>query len=123
MEISTSFGKIVINGKPYDYDVIVKRDGTVLRRPKEISEKKRTTGHTPFTKEELENILSKVGNAKVVVIGTGQSGALPIEEDVLLFLEQHDISAFIATTPNAIYDFIELIKANKEVIGIFHVTC
>jgi len=123
MEISTSFGEITINGKRYEYDVVVKKDGTVLKRPKEISAKKKTTGHTPFTKEELEKILSDVGDVEVVVIGTGQSGALPIEEDVLLFLEQHCFSAFIATTPNAIFDFVELVKSDKKVVGIFHLTC
>ena len=123
MKISTSFGEITINGKRYEYDVVVKKDGTVLKRPKEISAKKKTTGHTPFTKEELEKILSDVGDVDVVVIGTGQSGALPIEEDVLLFLEQHDFSAFIATTPNAIFDFVELVKSGKNAVGIFHITC
>jgi len=123
MEISTSFGEITINGRRYEYDVVVKKDGTVLKRPKEISAKKKTTGHTPFTKEELEKILSDVGDVDVVVIGTGQSGALPIEEDVLLFLEQHDFSAFIATTPNAIFDFVELVKSGKNSVGIFHITC
>ncbi|MCD6485366.1 MAG: hypothetical protein J7L47_09700 [Candidatus Odinarchaeota archaeon] len=123
MKISTSFGEITINGKRYEYDVVVKKDGTVLKRPKEISAKKKTTGHTPFTKEELEKILSDVGDVDIVVIGTGQSGALPIEEDVLLFLEQHGFSAFIATTPNAIFDFVELVKSGKNAVGIFHITC
>lgn len=123
VNISTSFGEITINGKRYGYDVVVKKDGSVLQRPKEISEKKNIPGHTPLTKEEVEEILSQIGNVEVIVIGTGQSGALPIEEELLVFLEQQGLSAFISTTPNAISDFIELTKSDKEVIGIFHVTC
>ncbi|MGQ4833982.1 MAG: MTH938/NDUFAF3 family protein [Candidatus Asgardarchaeia archaeon] len=124
MEISSSFGSIIINGKKYTEDVLIDARGAVIKRLKHISSAfKSKYGHTPLTKAELEETLKKFSNITILVIGTGQYGAMPVESDAIRYLESKGIEYIIETTPEAINRFKELANKRKDVLGLFHITC
>lgn len=125
MEISVTFGQIVINGVQYSEDVIVSSDGTITKRLKEISKPlKAKYGHTPLTKKEVEETVKRFRIIDTLIIGTGHYGALPIEKDTLDFLEQRGIKYIIKKTKDAIDEFLKISRSrNKGVIAIFHITC
>jgi hypothetical protein len=74
---STGDGWIEINGTRYEHDVIVHTDGSVSKRDKSLSKaKKAKYGHTPLTGKEVKILLKE--SPDMIIIGTGQTGALPI---------------------------------------------
>ncbi len=118
----TGFGFIIIDHHRYDHDVVVLPDKTVVPRPKHISERKRHQyGHVPLTEEEFREITKNV-DADVVIIGTGQYGALPVEEGVKEIARQLGVELIVKPTPQALEDYVEL-RDKKKVLAIFHVTC
>ena len=123
MEIKTGFGWIQVNEKKYQYDIIMDPEGGVLKRPKELSaSKKRIYGHTPLTREEIIRILSMMGPIDILVIGNGQYGKLPIENDVFEELRRRGIKVIVTNTPKALTKYLEL-KNKARVGAIIHITC
>jgi len=65
----TEFGQINIDGKAYDYDVLITSDGSIKKRKKKLSKKVYGTSHTLSVDEALyiyEN------NAGKITIGIGK---------------------------------------------------
>ena len=115
--ISTGFGWVVIDGSKYEHDVVILTDGSVTKRRKDLSrDKKSKYGHTPLTRKELLPLLEH--NPDLIVIGTGQSGAMPITPKAEALLNEH--ACFIGPTPDAI-EWIE--KDDRKLIALLHVTC
>ncbi len=123
----TGFGYVVINGKKYDHDIVLYPNGEIRMRRKDLSKKYRGTyGHTPLSREELEHYLKETGNLEYLVIGTGQYGALPLTpeaEEYLRELEKKGVNILIDKTPNILSAVNELLKNNKRILTIIHVTC
>ena len=119
MELKTGFGWVEINGERYNYDVILFWDGEVLRRKKEKSEKvKKLFEHTPFSKFEVEDLFKK--DVKVVYIGTGQYGAMPVREDAIEEIKKKGVELIIDKTPK----ILEKIKNDKRKwVALIHTTC
>ncbi len=123
MRIETGFGWIRISDRQYEEDIIVSSDERVLRRPKELSASKRKLyNHTPFTVKELTYLLEKFGFFEILIIGTGQMGLLPVEQDVFSLAKSKGIKIITKKTPIAIKLFTNLAK-KKKVVAVFHVTC
>ncbi len=122
---STGFGWVVINGVKYKHDVLVLPDGSVLRRRKELSkELRKAFGHTPFSLNELEDLLSACGRPpEILVIGSGQYGDLPVMEDVLRRAKELGIKVIVKKTPEALTLLKELLAEGRLVAGVIHVTC
>jgi hypothetical protein len=113
----TGYGWVVINGTRYEHDVVVLPDGSVNKRPKKLSKDKRAKyGHTPLTRKELLAVLD--GDPKLIIIGTGQSGSMPITPRAMTVLEKR--AAFIGPTPEAL---ARLEGARKKTLAMLHVTC
>jgi hypothetical protein len=115
--MKSEFGWIEIDKVRYDHDVIIHRDGSVTKRSKKKSkELKSTYGHTPLSDQELEVV--KKEKPKIVYIGTGQYGDLPITPEA-----ERELSRFetvIRPTPE-ILDMLK--KERRSFIAIIHVTC
>jgi hypothetical protein len=115
--MKSEFGWIEIDQVRYDHDVIIHRDGSVTKRSKKKSkELKSTYGHTPLSDQELEVV--KKEKPKIVYIGTGQYGDLPITPEA-----ERELSRFetvIRPTPE-ILDMLK--KERRSFIAIIHVTC
>ena len=111
------FGWCEINGIRHEHDLIVKADGTVERRDKSLSkDKKDKYGHVPLTRKELKTLLDD--DVKLVFIGTGQSGGMPITPKASKMLEE--MNAVVKPTPDAIED---MLAAKEKFVALIHVTC
>ncbi len=108
---STSFGKIVIDGQEYKYDVFVFADGSIRERQRE---------HT-ISKEEIELLASP--KPEFIVIGTGQSGVAKVSAQARDLAQTKCIHLMIAETPDAINLFNALSEQGKKAAGLFHLTC
>lgn len=114
------FGRIIIDGRKYNYDVEVRWTGEVF----------------PWEKREshfigLEEVKRAVGREpEVIVIGTGESGIAKVAEEAREFIEKKGVNLIIGKTGEAVRTF-DVIKENseeeegkkKKVIGLFHLTC
>ena len=109
-----SFGSIRINGKTYEYDVVIDR-GHVSKRNKKPSKKCRPAfGHTPLSIEE-----EIPWKCQRLVVGTG-TGALPVTDEVKHEADRREIELVILPTAEAIKTLQENpVKTN----AILHVTC
>lgn len=124
MEIEgTEFGSITIDGKKYDYDVVI-FPGEIVERKKWITKDKHGTSHR-FTREEMEEYLEKVDTEDIetVIVGTGQYGKLGLLDEAKKLLKEKNIEVVELKTSAAIKRFNALSESKEKNIGIFHVTC
>jgi hypothetical protein len=114
------FGSIKIDGETYENDVEVRWTGDVLT----WSFKKR---HLIDVEEVRRAIEEK---PEVIIIGTGESGLAEVTEEAQKEIRARGIELIIDETEQAVRTFnvlteesIEEEGKNKEVIGLFHLTC
>jgi hypothetical protein len=115
--MKTGFGWIETGGMRYDHDVVIHTDGSISKRKKKLSKpKKEEYGHTPLSGEELVDLLKE--KPRVVYIGTGQYGDLPLTPDATELLAP--FVSVIKPTP----DILPLIEQEKQrYVAVLHVTC
>ena len=111
------FGRIIINGKEYQHDVIIYPSGKIEKRKKWISKEKHGTSHK-LDPEELREYLKE--EFEVLVVGTGIYGMLYLLPESKKLTEGKDVIE--KPTPEAAKVFNEL-KEKKKTLGIFHITC
>jgi hypothetical protein len=109
------FGEIEVEGKRYDFDIVIDK-GKVTKRRKGPSKVYRGRfGHTPLSLEE-----GIPWGGKRLVIGTGAYGSLPILPEVTEEAERRGIEIIAVPTEQA----LRLLRdAGKDVCAILHVTC
>ncbi len=109
------FGSVEIDGERYENDVVVS-NGRVEKRKKKLSKHlKEKYGHTPLSL--AENI---PWDCETLIIGTGESGALPVLDEVKTEAEKRKINLVIMKTEDAC---IELEKAGGKTNALLHITC
>ncbi|MGB9707770.1 MAG: MTH938/NDUFAF3 family protein [Candidatus Pacearchaeota archaeon] len=113
---STEFGKIVIDNKTYNYDIIIDGNGVVAKRS-DIGEKHYGTHHLICT-EEIKDLLAS--KPQVLIVGLGQYKACHLEQGAERICEKYGTKLIAEPTPKAIKIFNET-EARKA--GLFHVTC
>ena len=112
---SFSFGSIQIDGKTYDYDVVLD-GGFIRKRHKKPSRQLRSTyGHTPLSLSE------KIPwDCRRLVVGTGAQGALPLVPELEREAERRGVE--LVSLPTA--DAIALLGKDSEgTNAVLHVTC
>jgi hypothetical protein len=108
-----SFGEINIDGEKYVKDIIIDQ-GSIKRRNKEASKKYSAHfGHTPLSPDE--NI---PWNCKHLVIGTGQSSAMPVMDEVLKLAKTKGVELVTMSTREAVKHIND-----PETNLILHLTC
>ncbi|NJF24466.1 Mth938-like domain-containing protein [Thermococcus sp. Bubb.Bath] len=112
-----AFGRILVDGKEYEHDIVVYPSGKVERRKKEISKGKHGTSHKPDP-EELRKYLRE--DFDVLIVGTGMYGELSLLPESKKLVEGKEVVEL--PTGEAVRLFNELQRENR-VLGIFHVTC
>ena len=113
MKIDTySFGKIVINGKEYNSDVIIFADRV-------YSSWKRLKGHL-LQLADINEILER--NPDTVIIGTGAYGLMKIHTNVITKLKNRNIELIKEKTKEAI-EIYNQISPDRNVIAGLHLTC
>lgn len=110
------FGVVVIDGRRFDYDVVVEA-GRVRRRKKGPSKPYRSLyGHTPLSPDE-----EIPWSPPELVVGTGADGRLPIMPEMWEEAKVRGVEMVVLPTLEA----CELLRSidSGEVYSILHVTC
>lgn len=106
------FGKIIINGKKYNRDLIL--------YPNKINDSWwRKEGHR-LSIEDIEEIINE--KPEVLIIGTGYMGIMEVPEKVIEYVKSNGIEIIIAKTSEACKKYNELYKS-KKVCAALHLTC
>ena len=111
-----AFGEIEVEGKRFTHDIVIDA-GRVSKRVKKASKAYRDQfGHTPLSaNEEIP------WGGRRLIVGTGQSGSLPIMPGVWEEAERRGVEIVAAPTEEALRLLGDL--ESKEVRAIVHVTC
>ena len=110
-----SFGSIQIDGKTFEYDVVIDR-GSIRKRDKKPSKKFRERfGHTTLSLDERIP-----WGCQRLVIGTGRYGRLPVMEDLKQEAQRRKVELLILPTQEAIQ---ELRHGLKGANAVLHLTC
>ena len=111
------FGYMKVFNKEFSRDVIVTANDAFSRS--EL--KKDYEGHF-ISAEEIEKLIEKF-NPEVIVVGLGAYGVAKLDQKAKKIAEEKGIELFSAVTEKASQKFNELLKENKKVVGVFHLTC
>ena len=109
---SYTFGRMVIRGQAYTSDLIIFPDRI-------MSSWWRKSGHK-LCQEDIEEAFKE--KPDILVIGTGNSGLMEVEEEVKQYAESNNIILIIEKTEKAVQKFNEL-SSQKKAVGAFHLTC
>jgi len=111
-----SFGLIEIDGRRFDHDVVV--EGGVVRRRKKAASKayRDQYGHTPLSPDE-----AIPWSARLLIIGTGISGQLPIMPE--LYEEARQRGVEIVAEPTEVACRLLQAADPRDVAAVLHVTC
>jgi hypothetical protein len=108
---------VVIDGRTYG-DVLI-ANNEVVPRNKGFLRRVFGTSHK-ISEEEIERLLE--GDVEVIVIGTGQSGVLFVDSQIIEKIKSANVELVVAKTPEAIKLFNSLAK-EKKVNALIHTTC
>lgn len=115
----TAFGSITIDGKTYEYDVLIDMSGKVHKRKKKLSKEIYGTSHV-ISLAEAEHVFEK--GCETLFIGAGQDGlTVHLSDEAEAFFKKKNCNVVRKPTPKAIKAFNE--SKDKKKIGLFHVTC
>ena len=111
-----AFGEIQIEGQRYAHDVVIDA-GSIRRRRKGPSKALRDQfGHTPLSvAEEIP------WGGRLLIIGTGADGKLPVAPEVYAEAERRGVKIDALPTPDACRLLAQL--KPKDVYALLHVTC
>lgn len=110
-----SFGSVRVDGVTYDHDLVIDR-GKIRKREKAASRKFREAyGHTPLSAAE-----DIPWRCRLLVIGTGADGGLPVMEQVREEADRRGVDLAILPTAEAIG---VLAEAAPDTNAILHLTC
>jgi len=110
-------GLITIAGAEFDQDVIIRLNGTVERRKKELSPMVNGTSHL-IALAEAQHIYEP--GARWLIVGTGQAELMELSSEAADFFKQQECQAQLLSTVKAIRAWN---SAEGPVIGFFHVMC
>jgi hypothetical protein len=113
----TSFGSITIEGKAFEYDVLIRMNGEIEKRKKKLSKAIYGTSHV-LSLDEAKYVYEK--GTKRLIIGSGQDGNVELSNEAAEYFESKHCKVDLWPTPKAIGAWN---KAEGDVIGLFHVTC
>lgn len=111
-----AFGEIEVEGRRYTHDVVIEAGEVAKRRMKPSKPYRAEFGHTPLSADER----IPWGGGRLIV-GTGESGALPILPAVWAEAERRGVELVSAPTAEALR-LIGDVDAG-DVYAILHVTC
>jgi len=113
----TTFGEIVIDGKTYDHDVVIRLSGEIVKRKKKLSKRLYGTSHM-LSKNEAKFLFEK--GCEQIIIGSGQFGNVQLSPEAKTYFAKHDCEVLLKPTSEAIGAFN---RSRARKIGLFHVTC
>jgi len=113
---SVTFGAIVIDGKTYEHDVVIRLSGKVVKWKKTLSKGPYGTSRL-LSKVEAKFLFEK--GCDQVVIGSGQMGNVHLSPKAQAYFERKGCEVLLRPTTEAIRMFNQ---SHAKRIGLFHVT-
>ena len=112
-----AFGEISVGKKTHAGDIVIRVDGKVKKRKKDVVKERHGTSHVVDAKE-----IGRVcrGGPEVVFVATGHQGQTAVNEEAETFLRQRRIRLEVKTTPE-LADAYNACKDRKA--ALIHVTC
>ena len=110
------FGRITVEGREETDDVVIDRGKTRSRDKGPSKSRRDEFGHTPLTPAE------KIPwDCKVLLIGTGMDGRLPVTEELKTEAKRRGVKLILKKTPEA----LEYLKEHYDegMNAILHITC
>ena len=106
------FGRIVVNGKEYNSDLII--------LPERIIDNWwRQQGHL-LVVDDLREVIA--AGVDIVVVGTGKFGAMKVPGEIVETLAAHDIVVRVALTDQA-GEIFEQLREQQPTAAALHLTC
>lgn len=113
-----SWGKVKVDGKEYHQVLIIGNE--VLERESDKLHELFGTTHR-IGDWEKERLLS--GNPEIVLIASGWSGLVKIDEEFKNKLKEKDTELQAVLTPKVVEYYNQLNKEGKRVNALIHTTC
>lgn len=113
----TKFGSIDVGSERIKHDILIRLDGTVEKRKKELSKEIFGTSHK-LSRAEAVHIYEE--GAEGLLIGGGQFGRVKLSPEAKEYFQKRECQVQIYPTPKAIQRWN---KVQGDWIGLFHVTC
>ena len=110
---SYKFGRIVIDGIPYERDIVIVGDEVEANW-------QRAQGHS-LCVEDLESVVA--ARPSVVVIGRGAYGVMRVPTETIKALSELGIQIETLNTSKAVKRFNELAESGANVAAGLHLTC
>ena len=114
---SLVWGKAVIDGKTYNYDIAILPDGRIEPRTTPYE----TLGSHTFTRDEIERLIN--AGAEVIVVGTGTSGMAKLSPEAQRLASERGVELVVQTSPLAINTYNWYAAQGRRVAALIHVTC
>lgn len=115
---STEFGSVTIDGKKYNQVLII--GDSAMERDYDKLKELFGTSHK-IGDWEVEELLKQA--PEIIIIGTGQSGAMEVEKEIIDNFKNKEIEVITAKTPEAIEIYNQKIKQGRRVNALIHTTC
>jgi len=106
---SYEFGKYIINGKPFEYDIKI-IDGIVSK----------WRDHHMAKTDIVDLIEAK---PELIIIGTGAYGVIKVSNKISEYIKCNNIRLLIHKTKEACEEYNKAEKEGIKVAAIFHGTC
>jgi hypothetical protein len=113
----TEFGSISVAGETYDYDLLIRLDGSVHKRKKMLSKEIYGTSHK-LSLPEAEFVYED--GTQRLIFGSGQYGYCELSAEAEAYFKEKKVTVTLLPTPEAIEEWNQ---AEGKVIGLFHITC
>ena len=113
----TRFGAITVEGVIYRHDLVIRSDGEVQARAKELSKEVYGTSHT-ISLAEAEHVYQE--GVERLIVGTGLTGLTKLSDEAALFFRERGCRVDRYPTRQAIKVWNE---AEGAVIALLHITC
>jgi hypothetical protein len=111
------FGWIDIDGRRISHDILIKLDGEVKKRKKELSKEVYGTSHM-ISLTEAEFIHQD--GADTLLIGSGHFGRVQLSPESAAYFQDNNCGVEMHPTPQAVKAWN---KKEGKLIGLFHITC
>jgi hypothetical protein len=115
----TAFGSITVDGTVFDYDVIIRPDGRVKKRKKNLSKAVYGTSHT-ISRQEARYLYGQAAGADRLIVGSGQDGNVELAPEAAAYLKDRKCRVVLRPTPKVISVWNRM---KGRAVGLFHVTC
>lgn len=113
-----SWGKVKIGGQDY-WQVLMIGEKLI---PREVEKVKRKYG-TDHVVADWEQKLLLSGNPEVILIASGWSGILRVDEEFKKKIEETGSELRVVLTPKVVKEYNRLIEERKRVNALIHTTC